>query len=213
MSQVLQEREMHIIDQRTLGILIVLLLAILVVVKRVATGSILERPNPGLLLWLVNIFNLFFLLVANPLAAILLILGRMDGIDPTSLEVGSGWLLVVVEIGGLIIYLTGFLLMGWALIGLGSNYQLGGSDPRTTDMLTVSGPYALIRHPMYTAALCIAFGLVCLTESLACLGAFIIYLVLILLLIPVEEESLLRAYDGQYAAYRQKVRKLVPLFF
>jgi protein-S-isoprenylcysteine O-methyltransferase Ste14 len=204
---------MHIIDQRTLGILIILLLAVLVIVKRVATGSILEKPNPGLLLWLVNIFNLFFLLVANPLAAILLILGRMDGIDPTSLEVGSGWLLAFIEIGGLIIYLTGFLLMGWALIGLGSNYQLGGSDPRTTDVLTVRGPYALIRHPMYTAALCIAFGLAWLTESLGCLGAFIIYLVLILLLIPVEEESLLRAYGGQYAAYQQKVRKLVPLFF
>jgi len=204
---------MHIIDQRTLGILIVLLLAILVVVKRVATGSILERPNPGLLLWLVNMFNLFFLLVANPLAAILLILGRMDGIDPTSLEIASAWLLTVVEMGGLIIYLTGFLLMGWALISLGGKYQLGGSDPRSTDTLIASGPYAFVRHPMYTAALCIAFGLACLIQSLACLGAFIVYVVLILLLIPVEEESLLRAYDGQYVAYQEKVRKLVPLFF
>jgi len=204
---------MHIIDQRTLGILIVLLLAILVVVKRMATGSILEKPNPGLLLWLVNIFNLFFLLVANPLAAILLITGRMDGVDPTSLEIAPGWLLIVVEIGGFIIYLTGFLLMGWALIGLGSNYQLGGSDPRTSDTLTLSGPYALIRHPMYTAALCIAFGLACLTESLACLGAFIIYLALIELLIPIEEQSLLRAYGEQYTTYQKKVGKLVPLFF
>ena len=213
MSQVLQEREMHIIDQRTLGILIVLLLAVLVVVKRAATGSVLEKPKPDLLLWLVNIFNLFFLLAANPLAAILLITGRMDGIDPTSLEIASGWLLTVVEIGGLIIYLMGFLLMGWALISLGGKYQLGGSDPRTTDILIASGPYAFVRHPMYAAALCIAFGLACLIQSLACLGAFIVYVVLILRLIPVEEESLVRAYGEQYAAYRQKVSKLVPLLF
>ncbi len=204
---------MHIIDQRTLGILIVFLLAILVAVKRVATGSILEKPTGGLLLWLVNIFNLFFLLIANPLAAFLLITERIEGVDPTFLEITSGWLLIVVEIGGLIIYLKGFFLMGWALITLGSNYQLGGSDPRAHDTIIVSGPYAFIRHPMYTAALCIAFGLACLTQSLACLGVFAVYVVLILLLIPVEEQSLLRAYGERYAAHQKKARKLVPFVF
>jgi protein-S-isoprenylcysteine O-methyltransferase Ste14 len=204
---------MHTIDQRMLGILIVSLLAILVIVKRVATGSILESPKPDLLLWLVNIFNLLFLLVANPLAAILLITGRIDGVDPTFLVITPGWLLVVAEIVGFIVYLAGFLLMAWALIRLGKNYQLGGSDPRIGDTMIMSGPYAMIRHPMYTAALCIAFGLACLIQSLGCLGAFIIYFVLILLLIPVEEESLLKAYGEQFAGYRQKVRKLIPLLF
>ncbi|HCA79161.1 MAG TPA: hypothetical protein DEP53_05440 [Bacteroidetes bacterium] len=204
---------MHTIDQRMLGVLIVLLLAVLVAVKRIATGSILEKPTGGLLLWLVNIFNLFFLLIANPLAAILLLAGRIEGVDPTSVEITSGWLLIVVEMGGLVIYLKGFLLMGWSLIALGRNYQLGGSDPRSGDTIVIRGPYAFIRHPMYTAALCIAFGLACLTQSLACLGAFAVYVVLILLLIPVEEESLLRAYGGQYAAYQKKSEKLIPFVF
>jgi protein-S-isoprenylcysteine O-methyltransferase Ste14 len=204
---------MHSIDQRILGTAILLLLAILVAVKRIATGSILEKPKRDLLLWLVNIFNLFFLLIANPLAAILLVTGQLQGADPSSLEIGVGWVLTVTEIGGFIIYLAGFSLMGWALITLGNNYQLGGSDPRPADTMIIDGPYSLIRHPMYTAALCIALGLSCFTESLACLGAFIIYLVLILLLIPVEEESLLRSYGGQYAGYQQKVRKLIPFCF
>jgi protein-S-isoprenylcysteine O-methyltransferase Ste14 len=201
---------MHIIDQQVLGILIALLLASLVAVKRVTTGSLFEKPQNNLLLWLVNLFNLFFLLIANPLAAILLVTGQLQGVDPTSLEIAPPWLMMVVEIGGLIVYLSGFILMGWALIRLGSNYQLGGSDPRSGDLMVIGGPYALVRHPMYTAALCIAFGLACLTGSLAVLGAFVIYLVLILLLIPVEEESLLRAYGEQYTAYRQKVKRLIP---
>lgn len=204
---------MHIVDQRVLGILMVILLAILVVVKRVATGSILEKPQPDVLLWLVNIFNLFFLLIANPLAAILLIAGQLESVDVSSLKIGSGWLLALVEGGGLVIYLAGFALMVWALATLRRNYQLGGSDPRSSDRLVLSGPYALARHPMYTAALCIAFGLACMTQSLICLGAFVMYLVLILLLIPVEEESLERAYGEQFAGYRQKVKKLVPLLF
>jgi protein-S-isoprenylcysteine O-methyltransferase Ste14 len=202
---------MHVMNQTVLGALIILLLATLVVIKRVTTGSILEKPNPGFLLWLVNIFNLFFLLIANPLAAILLVTGRINGFDPTSLEITPGWLLRVVELLGLVIYLAGFFLMGWALIRLGKNYQLGGSDPRTGDRMIVSGPYGIIRHPMYTAALSIAFGLACLTGSLACLGAFIIYLVLIILLIPIEEESLMEAYGEEYGVYRRKTGKLIPV--
>ena len=63
---------MHLLDQRILGIAILCLLGILVTVKRVSTGSILDKPKGNLLVQLVNIFNLFFLLIVNPLAAILL---------------------------------------------------------------------------------------------------------------------------------------------
>lgn len=120
---------MHTIDQKTLGVLIVLLLAILVAVKRLATGSILERPTGGLLLWLVNIFNLFFLLIANPLVAVLLVTERIEGFDPTSLEVSSGWLLIVVEIGGLIIYLKGFCPDGMGISQVGEQLSARRKRP------------------------------------------------------------------------------------
>lgn len=204
---------MHIMEQRTLGVLILVLLAALVVVKRVTTGAILERPEGGLLLWLVNIFNLFFLLIANPLAAVLLISGDFDGIDPTAVMISPGWLQASAETLGVMVYLLGFVLMGWALISLRTNYQLGGSRPRVTDRLVTSGPYAFIRHPMYTAALCIAFGLACLIGSLGCSAAFVIYLLLILRLLPFEEERLLHAYGDHYATYQQNVKKLVPFLF
>jgi len=63
---------MNLYDQRILGIAILCLLGILVTVKRVSTGSILDKPKGNLLVQFVNIFNLFFLLIVNPLAAILL---------------------------------------------------------------------------------------------------------------------------------------------
>jgi protein-S-isoprenylcysteine O-methyltransferase Ste14 len=65
---------------------------------------------------------------------------------------------------------------------------------------------------MYTAALCIALGLAFLIQSTACFAAFCIYLVLIILLIPKEEESLIRAYGEPYKQYQQKVKKLVPFY-
>ncbi len=60
---------MIVFDQRILGMAILFLLGMLVTVKRVATGSILDKPKGSLLTQFVNIFNLFFLLIVNPLAA------------------------------------------------------------------------------------------------------------------------------------------------
>ena len=205
---------MHLLDQRTLGIVILLLLTGLVIIKRRFTGSILKdgsKSNPRI--WLTHIFNLFFLLIVNPLAAILLITGHLEAVDPTRLAINRSWLLTGVEIGGMGLYVLGFVLMAWALVSLGGNYQAGGSHPRAADGMVMEGPYSLVRHPMYTAALVISLGLACVVQSLAFFLVFCIYLVLILLLIPAEEEGLQRAYGEQYIAYQQRVKRLVPLFF
>lgn len=204
---------MHLHDQRTLGIAILFLLAMLVIVKQAATGSIVEKPQGSFLIRFTNTFNLFFLLVVNPLAALLLITGNEATVDPTHLAVSAPWLLIVLEVSGLGLYVLGFLLMAWALIRLGRVYQLGGSSPRTVDKMIAVGPYRLVRHPMYTAVLCISLGLACLIQSLAYLAVFGIYLALIVLLIPVEEKGLQRAYGEQYEAYQREVKKLVPFLY
>jgi protein-S-isoprenylcysteine O-methyltransferase len=204
---------MHLFDQRILGTIILFLLGMLVITKQTATGSILDKPKGNLLVQVVNIFNLFFLLIANPLVAILLITGHLETFDPTRLSIGAVWLLMALESMGLLLYLAGYFLMAWALISLRGNYQLGGSLPRIVDKLIVTGPYRFVRNPMYTAALCIAQGLACLTQSLACFVVFCIYLVLIVLLIPVEEQGMRQAYGEQYITYQRKVKKLLPLFY
>lgn len=204
---------MYLIDQRILGIVIVFLLGVLVVTKQIATGSILDKPKGTFLIQLVNIFNLFFLLVVNPLVAMLLITRRLEAVDRTRLVIENPRVLIPLEVLGIVLYVAGFLLMAWALAGLRSNYQLGGSTPRDTDRLVILGPYRFIRHPMYAAALDISLGLACLTQSLTCFAVFCIYLVLILLLIPVEEKGLQGAYGQQYRAYQQKTGKLIPFIF
>ena len=204
---------MGLLGQKTLGVLILFLLGMLVIVKQVATGSILDKPKGNLMVQLVNIFNLFFLLVVNPLAAILLITQRLMLGDPTHITINESWILMVLEIMGLALYVTGFLLMAWALITLRRSYQLGGSAPRPEDKMVMNGPYKLMRHPMYTAALSISLGLACLIQSWAFFCVFCIYLLLIFPLIPMEEDGLRKAYGEQYDAYQQKARKLIPFIY
>jgi protein-S-isoprenylcysteine O-methyltransferase Ste14 len=186
-------------------------LATLVTVKRIATGSILDNPHGAPMVRLVNVFNLLFLLVVNPLAAILLIARRLTTIDPTHMTIDEPRIVMVLEIAGIAMYLIGYVLMASALIALGRNYQPGGSAPRSEDKMVMGGPYRLIRHPMYTAALSISLGLTCVIQSWAAGFVLCIYLVLLVLLIPVEEDGLRKVYGEQYAAYRKKARKLICL--
>ncbi len=204
---------MNLADQRILGTAILFLLGILVTVKRVATGSILDKPEGNLMVQAVNVFNLFFLLVVNPLAAVLLITRHLAAVDPTHMTINEPQNLMVLEIVGLVMYVMGYLLMAGALITLGRNYQLGGSIPRSEDKMVLDGPYRLVRHPMYTAALSISFGLACLIQSWALFCVFFAYSVLILLLIPMEENGLRKAYGERYLTYQQKARRLIPFLY
>ena len=201
------------IDDRVLAILIFAMLAMLVAVKQVATGRILDRPEGSPLVQLVNVFNLLFLLVVNPVAGVLLLTGRLAAIDPSHVVVHEPWLRTTEQIIGLAAYVLGFAVMAWALITLRRSYQLGGLAPRPEDRMVTGGPYRVIRHPMYVAVLLISFGLACLTQSLIGLAVFGVYLVLIHLLIPIEEARLLSAYGESYAAYRRDTRRLVPFVY
>jgi len=195
---------MEVLDRRIFGILILLLWTLPVFVKRLATGSLLgDRPHGGVWIWFVHIFNFSFLLVANPLAAMLLIFSRTLANHAPGLSAALG-------AAGMLVSAAGYLLMAWALVVLRRNYQVGGNPPRTSDELVTRGPYRLVRHPMYTAAVCISLGLACLTQSLAYFCVFCIYVVLVLLLIPVEERGLQKVYGERYAAYQKTVKRVVP---
>jgi protein-S-isoprenylcysteine O-methyltransferase Ste14 len=201
----------HLLGDRALGALILCLLGILVGVKRLSTGSVLdERPDARFLVQVVNVFNLAFLLVVNPVAAVLLLAGRLTAWDLTQVEVPWRWLRATVEAVGIGTYVAGCALMMWALHSLRSSYQLGGMAPRSRDALVIRGPYALVRHPMYAAALAMALGLGLALQSLACLVVFGIYLVMLNALMPLEEAELRSAYGETYEGYARTVPRLIP---
>lgn len=204
---------MYLFDQKILGIMMLALLAILVLVKRAATGSVLDVPKGGVLILVANGFNLFFLLMVIPFAAGLLATGCLEKVDPARIFISEPWLSTLLEIAGLVFYGTGFILMARALTCLSKNYQIGGKAPRGEDGMTVSGPYAIIRHPMYAAALSISLGLACLIQSWVLVGMFGWYFILISRLIAGEEEELRRVYQDQYLSYQFKVKKLIPYVY
>ena len=203
---------MHLVGDRSLGVFLLCLLGLLVAAKWRATGSVLdERPDARRLVRVVNAFNLTFLLVVNPVAAALLLAGRLEAWDVTRVALPWPRLLVTVEALGIATYVAGCGLMMWALLTLSSSYQLGGMAPRPQDALVTGGPYALVRHPMYAAALAMVLGLTLALQSLGCFAVFVVYLVLLSFLMPQEEAGLRSAYGETYESYARSVPRLIPL--
>jgi protein-S-isoprenylcysteine O-methyltransferase Ste14 len=81
---------------------------------------------------------------------------------------------------------------------------------RTAHELRTSGPYAVTRHPIYTAIIAMLAG-TALTQGLGRWAALTVVVALVLgLKARAEERLLMRQFPLQYGRYRRRVPRLVP---
>lgn len=126
------------------------------------------------------------------------------------LRVPSGFLLIVLFawlsaptphslLLGVPVSLAGLAVRGWAAGHLAKNMQLA-----------VSGPYALVRNPLYIGTALLAAGLVVATRSwtIAAVSA-IIFIGVYLPVIQLEEQHL-RSLFPDYHEYARRVPMLIP---
>ncbi len=114
-------------------------------------------------------------------------------------------------LAGVILCALGVALAIWARAYLGRNWGLPMSRKEQPELVT-SGPYAYVRHPIYSGILLGMIGSA-LAESvlwlipLAIFGAYFVYSA------RSEERIMAQAFPEQYAAYRQRTKMLVPFLF
>ncbi len=119
----------------------------------------------------------------------------------------NGWLRWV----GIILGVCSFVLYAWAQAVLGKAWS-PHLQMRQQHHLVTSGPYACIRHPIYTAYLVFMTGIALLTANwfFACLLA--VSIIVFALRIPKEEIMLIEAFGAKYAEYMQRTGGLLPRF-
>lgn len=109
----------------------------------------------------------------------------------------------------LILQAAGLLTGIWAVAAMGSGNThvtpLVGEDAR----LVTSGPYAFIRHPMYSSVLLALWPLIVDHPSLPRLAAGVI-LTIDLCFKMIFEERLLKQHFAGYEAYMKKTKRLIP---
>ena len=112
---------------------------------------------------------------------------------------------------GVIVCACGIGFAIWARAHLGKNWGMPMSVKEAPDLIT-SGPYAYVRHPIYTGVL---FGILGSTfvAGLYWLIIFIVSSIYFFYSARIEEKRLLRQFGEQYQAYKNRTKMLIPFIF
>jgi len=96
----------------------------------------------------------------------------------------------------------------WARAFLGRNWSPRPAVKEHHELVT-AGPYAYVRHPIYTGILLAALG-TALTGTVFGIGVFAFTSIVFLSRIRTEEKIMLELFPNEYPAYHARTKRLVP---
>jgi protein-S-isoprenylcysteine O-methyltransferase Ste14 len=122
--------------------------------------------------------------------------------EPSSAELGYGAVALGLAVAAVVL----MLWSAWAFPSVSTGHYV------LPDQKVIStGPYALVRHPLYVAAFLVWFSLALAFSNVAVLLITLLYVIpSYLVYIRAEEEMLLRHLGDAYATYRARVGMLFP---
>ncbi len=114
----------------------------------------------------------------------------------------------VLHVVGLIFLLSGLSLAVWARVYLGHNWGMPMTQKDEPELVT-SGPYQLVRHPIYSGILLAMLGTALAVTfywfiAVVVLGIYFIYSA------TVEEKIMAASFPSAYPSYRTKTKMLIP---
>lgn len=115
---------------------------------------------------------------------------------------------VTVVTGGLVAA-GGVAVTCWARLVLAGNW-VGGPYLRTRHQLVTSGPYRLVRHPMYSGFACFHLGLFTATGNIVPLLGDGSFRALLLWQALGEERLLVQRFGPEYTLYERRTGRFLP---
>jgi protein-S-isoprenylcysteine O-methyltransferase Ste14 len=109
---------------------------------------------------------------------------------------------------GAVMFASGIALAIWARVHLGRNWGMPMSQKAEPELVT-SGPYRLVRHPIYSGLLLGLLG-TALANNLIGLIVVVILCAYFYYCASVEERNLTATFPAVYPAYRSGTKMLVP---
>jgi len=155
----------------------------------------------GSLEWTAGV--LFVVAIAVGVAAP--VLDVTDVIEPLDALDSAG-----VRATGVAIFLVGLIGTLYAQIAMGESWRIGVDVDERTALVT-TGPFAVVRNPIFAAMLPASLGLALLVpNAVALAGLAALWLALEIQVRLVEEPYLLRAHGDSYRQYAARVGRFVP---
>src|SRR6266850_5934883 len=108
---------------------------------------------------------------------------------------------------GLCVAGLGFCI--WARVTLGRNWS-GAVTLKEGHELIERGPYRLVRHPIYTGLIAMFLATAMVLGHVAGIAGLVLVFVSFWIKLRDEEKVLLKQFPDQYAAYQQRVKRIIP---
>jgi protein-S-isoprenylcysteine O-methyltransferase Ste14 len=112
---------------------------------------------------------------------------------------------------GLVLFAVGLGFAIWARVNIGRNWGSPMTKKDSPELVT-SGPYRLVRHPIYSGIL-VAGAATAVALSWAWLIAMLVAGIYFLYSATVEERYLTEQFPDAYSAYKRSTKMLVPFVF
>jgi protein-S-isoprenylcysteine O-methyltransferase Ste14 len=110
---------------------------------------------------------------------------------------------------GVVLCIAGFAFCIWARLTLGRNWSGVVTLKRGHELIS-DGPYALVRHPIYTGLLTMFVATVIVLGHVAGIIAVPFVFVSLWIKLRYEEKLMLKQFPNEYAAYQQRVKRIIP---
>jgi protein-S-isoprenylcysteine O-methyltransferase Ste14 len=205
---------MHLIGEQEVGILLFAVLALQGAAMLVCARKFLQiKPEGQGIVIAENYFNTALIILIIPFIAFSLIMGWYRTLDLAHLAIAPLGLIYVLEAIGIAFVISGTAMVVFGFLALRSTFQPGGFAPRSQDPLVTWGIYSVVRNPLNAGVLSVTLGLALMVQSLFVFALFIIYLLMVLRILTLEETQLSEAFGEDYRSYCRKVRRLVPFIY
>lgn len=205
---------MHLIGEQEVGIFLIIVLVLQGGAMLIFARRFLQiKPEGRSIVIAENYVNTAILIIFIPSIAVLLIIGWYNKVDLTHLTIAKPWLVYGLEAIGIALIICGTAMVVLGFVALRNTFQPGGFAPRPQDTLITRGIYSLVKNPLNAGVLSVTLGLAFMVQSVFVIALFIIYLILVIRVISIEEIQLIAAFGEEYHFYSQKVRRLVPFVY
>src|SRR5687767_7542739 len=155
----------------------------------------------GSLEWTAGV--LFVVAVAVGVAAP--VLDLLDVIEPLDALDAAG-----VRATGIAIFVVGLVATFYAQVAMGESWRIG-VDERERTALVTTGPFAVVRNPIFAGMLPASLGLALLVPNVVAIAGLVaLWVALEIQVRLVEEPYLLRAHGDSYRQYAARVGRFVP---
>ena len=111
--------------------------------------------------------------------------------------------------GGVVLMVVGFSITIWARLILGSNWSATVTVKENHELIT-SGPYRLVRHPIYSGLLLAIVGSALPREDLRAVAAILLFIGSLLRKAGIEEGRMIATFGDGYRAYRSRTKMVIP---